>query len=160
MFHRSCNVQGGGGYILIGAVVGVYLGVCFIYYDIFLLLGKIWHYVYLQRYNSFIIFVYLNYICGIIQVYLVIGLSFQCVVFVMSGQLCHMCVLSQVYVGHILSSVCFYGLDMFFILDFKCTSCMSNISELDIRCTLIGILHFGYLCLLFPLLVLGGFVFY
>jgi hypothetical protein len=33
MFHRSCDVQGrGSGYIFTAAVMGVYLGVCFIYY--------------------------------------------------------------------------------------------------------------------------------
>jgi hypothetical protein len=82
--------KGGGGYVLIGAVVGVYLWVC---------LGRIWGYVYLQRYsNSFVIFVYLNYVCRIVQVYLVIGLSFHCVVFLVFGRLFHMCVLYEVYV--------------------------------------------------------------
>jgi hypothetical protein len=47
--------------------------------------------VYLQRYPSFVIFVYLNYVYGIVQVYLVIGLSFQCVLFLVSG-LCAICV--------------------------------------------------------------------
>jgi hypothetical protein len=48
---------------------------------IFLLFGRIWCYVYLQRCQAFVIFVYLNCICGTVQVYLVIGLAFQCVVF-------------------------------------------------------------------------------
>jgi hypothetical protein len=74
-----------------------------------LLLGRIWSYVYLQRYHSFVIFVYLHYVCGIVQVYLVIGLSFQCVMFLVFGLLCYMYVLCQVYVEHILSFVCFYA---------------------------------------------------
>jgi hypothetical protein len=57
---------------------------------VFLLLDRIWSYVYLQRYHYFVTFVYLNYICGIVQVYLVIGLSFQCVVFLVFGLLCYM----------------------------------------------------------------------
>jgi hypothetical protein len=87
--------------------------------------------VYLQMCNSFVIFVHLNYIriCGIFQVYLVIGLSIQCVVFLVFGRLCYtcMCVLCQVYsyVERIFSFVCFYGLDMFFISEFKCASSLS-----------------------------------
>jgi hypothetical protein len=61
---------------------GVYLGVFYItMMGMFSLLVRIWSYVYLKRYHSFVIFVYLNYICGIVQVYLVISLSFQCIVF-------------------------------------------------------------------------------
>jgi hypothetical protein len=61
--------------------------------------------VYLQRYHSFVIFVYLNYICGIVPVYLLIGLYFQCVVFPVLGQLCYMCVLCEVNVQRTLSFV-------------------------------------------------------
>jgi hypothetical protein len=46
--------------------VGVYLEVCFIYYyddGYVFILGRIWGYVYLQRYHSFVKFVYLSYIC-------------------------------------------------------------------------------------------------
>jgi hypothetical protein len=119
-----------------------------IFRAIFYLLGKIWGYVYLQKYHSLIIFVYLNYICGIVQVYLVIGLSFPCVVFVMSDRFCLMCVLSEVYVSHILSS-------LYWILN-VCPVCQHI--WVDIRCILIGILHFDYTCLLFPFLVLCGFI--
>jgi hypothetical protein len=56
--------------------------------------------------HSFVIFVNLNYICGIFQVHLVIGLSFRCVIFLIFGRLCHICVLCRVYVGCILSFVC------------------------------------------------------
>jgi hypothetical protein len=82
----------------------------------FLLLGRMWAYVHLQRYNSFVIFVYLNYIHVYIyiyvnvQVYLVIGLSFQCVVFLMFGRLCHLCVLCRLYVERLLNSVYFLWL--------------------------------------------------
>jgi hypothetical protein len=87
--------------------------------------------VHLQRCNLFVIFVYLNYICGIVQVYLVIGLSFQCVVFLVFGCLCYMCVLCQVYVERILSFIYLYGLDMVFISGFKCASCLSYVFELS-----------------------------
>jgi hypothetical protein len=90
--------MGGRGYILIRAVVGICFGcVLFIIMkDMFLLLGRIWGYVYLQKYNSFVIFVYLNYVCEIIHVYLVIVISFKCVVILMFGQLRHMRVLFRV----------------------------------------------------------------
>jgi hypothetical protein len=92
--------KGRGGYISIGAVVGVYLAVCFIYYydRHVLLLVRSRDYVYLQRYYLFVIFIFLNYICGIVQVYLLIGLSIQCVVFLVSSRLCYMSVLCQVYI--------------------------------------------------------------
>jgi hypothetical protein len=70
----------GGGYILIGAVEG-YIWRCVLFILImfmFLLSGRIWGYVYQQRCRSFVILVYLNCICGIVQMYLVIGPSFQC----------------------------------------------------------------------------------
>jgi hypothetical protein len=38
IFHRSCDVQGGVGYILIGAVVGVYFVCVIYYYDRYILL--------------------------------------------------------------------------------------------------------------------------
>jgi hypothetical protein len=61
--------------------VHIWGGVLFIIIiGMFLLFGRIWCYVYLQRCHSFVIFVHLNCICGTVQVYLVIGLSFQCVV--------------------------------------------------------------------------------
>jgi hypothetical protein len=77
ILHRSCDVHGRGWWweYVLGCIL------CIIVMDMFLLLGQIWGYLYLQRYLSFVIFVYLNYICEIIQVYLVTGLSFQCVVF-------------------------------------------------------------------------------
>jgi hypothetical protein len=84
--------RGGGGCIFRVDFIYYYDGYVFI---IRLNMG----YVYLQRYHSFIIFVYLNFICGIVHVYLVISLSFQCVVFLMFGRLCHMCVLCQVCLG-------------------------------------------------------------
>jgi hypothetical protein len=72
MFHRSCDVHGRGGcYILIGTLVGVCLRVYFIIMmNTFLLLCRIWAYVNLQRYNSFVSFVYLNYIYIYIHVYM------------------------------------------------------------------------------------------
>jgi hypothetical protein len=84
-----------------------YIWGCFIYYydGYVLLLGRIWGYVHLQRYHSFALFVYLNYVYGILEVYLVSGLSFQCVLFLVSGQLCYMWVLCQVYVERILISL-------------------------------------------------------
>jgi hypothetical protein len=87
---------------------GYIWGACFIYYHYgcVLLLDGIWGYVYLQRYYSFVIFVYLNYVCIIAQVYLVIGLSFQYVVFLVFGRLFYMCVLCQIYVKRILSFDC------------------------------------------------------
>jgi hypothetical protein len=71
--------KGGGGCILIGAVVGLYFGdVSFtIVMSMFLLFGRIWGYVHLQSCHSFVIYINLNYVCGIVQVYLFIGLSFQ-----------------------------------------------------------------------------------
>lgn len=86
-----CFDRGSGG--------GIFGGVFYLLLmDMFLLLGQIWDYVYLQRYHSFVIFLYLNYMCGIVPAYLVIDLSFHCVVFPMSGQLCCMCVLCCMHV--------------------------------------------------------------
>jgi hypothetical protein len=92
----------GGGGCIFGSVFHLLLR-----WDIFLLLGRIWGYVHLQKYHSFVISVCLNYICKIVQVYLVIGLSFQCVVFLMFVRFCHVCFLCRVYVGRILSCLFF-----------------------------------------------------
>jgi hypothetical protein len=59
---------------------------------------------------------------------LVIDLSFLYVVFPLSPRLYYMCVLCEVYVGHILRFVClFLSLDMFLISGFKCASHLSDI---------------------------------
>jgi hypothetical protein len=86
-------------------VVVVYLGVysIFIIIDTFSLLSLTRGYVYLQCNYSFQIFVCSNYVCEIVQVYLVICLSFHCVVFLIFGRLCHMRLLCRVYVERILS---------------------------------------------------------
>jgi uncharacterized membrane protein len=78
----------GGGNISM-AVVREYSEGCVLFIIImgmFLLFGRIWGYVYLQRCHSFVIFVYLNFICGIVQVYLAIGPLFN--VFLVFGRLC------------------------------------------------------------------------
>jgi hypothetical protein len=116
MFQR-----GRGCYTLIVVVVE-YIWVCvllIIKMHIFLLLGRMWGHVYLQNYHSFVISVYLNYICGIVQIYSVIEFSFQCVVFLTFGRLCHMCVCVSC-VEYMLGVfwllfVCFYGVNIFFI---------------------------------------------
>jgi hypothetical protein len=81
MFRRSCDVQGRGWlYFDRGSSESTFGSILFIIViDMVLLFYRIWDYVYLQRCHSFVIFVYLNYMCGIVQVYLVIGLSFQLV---------------------------------------------------------------------------------
>jgi hypothetical protein len=130
MFHKSCDVQGRWcGYIWGRVLFIIMMGM-------FLLLGRIWGYVYLQRYHSFVIFVYLNFICGVVQVYLVTGLSFQCVIFLMFGPLCYMCVLYQVYVEYFafclylwLGYVLYVGFYMYILFVLRIW--------VDIRCILI-----------------------
>jgi hypothetical protein len=64
--------------------------------DMCFLLGRIWGYVYLQRCHSFVIFVYLNYIYGIILMLLLISFSLQCIVFLIFVPLYDVCVLCPV----------------------------------------------------------------
>jgi hypothetical protein len=81
MFRRWCDVQGRGWlYFDQGSGGDIFGGggLFMVIIGMFLLFGQIWDYVYLQKYHSFVILLYLNCICGIIQVYLVIGPSFQC----------------------------------------------------------------------------------
>jgi hypothetical protein len=96
----------GVGYFDRGCDGGMFGGILFtIMMDMFSFLSRTWGHVHLQSCHSFVIFVYLNYICGIVQVYLLIGFSFQCVVFLMFGPFYHMCILCCVYVERILISV-------------------------------------------------------
>jgi hypothetical protein len=65
--------QGARGCYNLTVAVVQYIWVCVLLINmmnIFLLLGRMWGYVNLQSYNSFVIFVYINYICGIVQAYL------------------------------------------------------------------------------------------
>jgi hypothetical protein len=90
-------------------------------------------YVYLQRFYSFVMPVYLYYIYV---------KTFDCISdcpFFSIGRtskiwsLCHMaiCVLCRVYMLCVLGilSVCPYGLDMFFISGFESTTCLASIPE-------------------------------
>jgi hypothetical protein len=59
LFHWSCDVQGRGWlYFDRGDGGGIFGVVLFITMGMFLLLGRMWGYVYLQRYHSFVIFAY------------------------------------------------------------------------------------------------------
>jgi hypothetical protein len=121
--------RGGGGGIL-GVLFIIITFIIIIIRGMFLLLSRIWGYIYLQRYYSFVMFIYLNYICGIVQVGLVIDLSFQCVVFLKFDPLCHMYVLCQVYVQvYKVLFVCLYSLGMFFTSDFKFMFRLSDVGE-------------------------------
>jgi hypothetical protein len=137
MFHRPCDVQGRARWLYFGrgGGVGIFGGVlCFYDGYVFIIMSNIGLCV--SVCHSFVTFVYLNYVCGIFQVYSVIGLSFQCVLFLMSGLLCYMCVLCRVYVGRIwVLFVCFYGLDMLFISDFKCTYIFLHLRWFQIKWT-------------------------
>jgi hypothetical protein len=66
--------KGGGGYILISALVGMY----FIYYVgyIFIIRSNMGLCV-SEKVHSFVIFVFLNYTCEIVQVCVVIGVLFD-----------------------------------------------------------------------------------
>jgi hypothetical protein len=97
--------KGGEGYILIGACGG-----CFIYYCkgyIFIIRLNMGLCVRVSTKASFICNLCLLKYCGIVQVYLVLGLSFHSVVFLMFGRLCHMCVLCQVY--RVYFEFCLFG---------------------------------------------------
>jgi hypothetical protein len=78
-------IKGGKGWWWCGTFGGVLF---IIMMGMILSLCRICGYVYLQRHNSFAMSVYLNYVCGIVQVYLAIRLSFQYVLFPVSGGLC------------------------------------------------------------------------
>jgi hypothetical protein len=66
---------------------------------------------------------------GIVQAYLVIGLTFQCVVFLMFGRLCHMCVVSQAYLERILGFVYFFLWFGYFLYIVIYISCLSDVFE-------------------------------
>jgi hypothetical protein len=78
-YKGNVMFKGRGGCILLGAVMGCIWGcvLFIIMMDIFLLLRRIWDYVYMQIYLSFVNFVCLNCTCGIIGVYLVNDLYFK-----------------------------------------------------------------------------------
>jgi hypothetical protein len=142
MVHRACDVQGKGRWLYFGrGGGGLYFGVCFIYYYygyVFIILSNI----------GLCVSVKVSFICNICLLKLYMWnrssvfsdwLSFRCVVFLIFGRLCHMCV------RRVLSSVCL----------FLCPGCASYIGLqmyvlfvwsiwLGIHCILIAILHFDY----------------
>jgi hypothetical protein len=108
---------------------------------------------------SFVIFFYLNYMCEIIEVYLMIGLCFECVVFVIFGRFCRVfglwgVLLSIFWVLLVLQMeyVLYMGLKKYLL------HAVQHM-WVDIHFILIGMFHFDYMCLLFFPLVLGGFIY-
>jgi hypothetical protein len=106
MFPRSCDIQGRG-WLYLGRGGGTFVGVFYFGVDMFLLLCRMWDYVYLYRYHSFVFFVYLNYICGIVCVFS--GWPFFSMCSISNVWWIVPCALSGIYFGRILSSVCLFS---------------------------------------------------
>jgi hypothetical protein len=99
----------GGGYILVRAEVGIYLGIYLYFYEEYVFIIMLNMALYISVKVSFICNLCLHKLCmwNCSSVFSDWP-SFQCLVFLMFGRLCHMCVLCRVYVGRILRSVCLF----------------------------------------------------